>query len=104
MVKPARGAKTAAPKPAKVAAPKSAQPPVKASAPKPAKPAKSAAAKPVQAPESVRSTAAGAPDDELVRLRERVAELEALASERAESARIEASLLKIAETATPFAI
>ena len=100
MVKPARGAKTAAPKPAKVAAPKSAQPLVKASAPKPAKPAKSAAAKPVQAPESVRSTAAGAPDDELVRLRERVAELEALASERAESARIEASLLKIAEAAT----
>ena len=100
MVKPARGAKTAAPKPAKVAAPKSAQPPVKASAPKPAKPAKSAAAKPVQAPKSVRSTAAGAPDDELVRLRERVAELEALASERAESASIEASLLKIAEAAT----
>jgi len=89
VVKPARGAKAAAPKAAMAAAQK------------PAKPGKAAAAKSVKAPKSVRSTAnAVTANDELVRLRARVTELEAQVSERAESARIEGSLLKIAEAST----
>ncbi len=108
VVKPARGAKTAAPKPAKAAAPKTAKAavprPAKAAkvvVPKPVKPAKAAAAKSAKASKSARSAATPrTPDDELVRLRGRIADLEALASERAESARLEASLLKIAEAST----
>ena len=108
VVKPARGAKTAAPKPAKAAAPKTAKAavprPAKAAkvvVPKPVKPAKAAAAKSAKASKSARSAATPrTPDDELVRLRGRIADLEALASERAELARLEASLLKIAEAST----
>ncbi|MEO8229790.1 MAG: GAF domain-containing protein [Chloroflexota bacterium] len=53
-----------------------------------------------KAPARPRSKTGGSPDDELTRLRARVAELEGLETQRAGSERVEAALLRIAETAT----
>jgi GAF domain-containing protein/DNA-binding response OmpR family regulator len=59
-----------------------------------ATPAEPARQGPVKRPKGARTA------DELTRLRARVAELESVEAERAESARVEASLLEIAEAAT----